>query len=95
VDTLSVEVADPPEDTVTEFGLTVSCGPRGEGEAVRETVPENPSILVKLIMTLPDDPGATVSEEGLKVILKSGITTETVTVAVWVPDDAVPIIVTE
>ena len=39
---------------------------------VRATVPENPFRLVKVTITLPDDPWATVSVELLRAILKSG-----------------------
>jgi len=38
---------------------------------------ENPLRLVNVTMTDPDDPGATASEDELKAILKSGITTVT------------------
>lgn len=63
--------------------------------AVRDTVPENPFRLVNVTTTFPDDPGATVRVEALRVILKSGATTVTVTVTEWVPDEAVPVTVTE
>lgn len=95
MDKVSFAVAGPLEDTAIEVGLRVICGPRGERVAVRETVPENPFKLVKLIVTFPDDPRAMDREEGLSVIVKSGITTVTVTVTECVPDDAVPVTVTE
>jgi len=47
---------------------------------VKDTVPLNPLRLVNVAMTVPDDPGAIVSEEELKLILKSGMTTVTKTV---------------
>jgi hypothetical protein len=62
---------------------------------VKDTVPENPFRLVKVTMILPDDPGATVKVEKLKAILKSGITTMTVTVAEWVPGEPDPVTATE
>ena len=62
---------------------------------VKNTVPENPFRLVKVTMILPDDPGATVRVEELRAILKSGITTVTVTVAEWMPGEPVPVTVTE
>ena len=62
---------------------------------VKETVPENPLRLAKLTITVPDDPGATVSEEGLRVILKSGMTTVTVTVVECDPSEPAPVTVTE
>jgi len=51
--------------------------------------------LVRMTMTFPDDPGATVSVEGLRAILKSGITTVTATVTECVPGEPVPVTVTE
>lgn len=48
---------------------------------IRDTVPENPFRLVKVTMTFPDNARATVRVGELRVILKSGITTVTVTVA--------------
>ncbi len=62
---------------------------------VKDTVPENPFRLVKVTMILPDDPGATVKVEELRAILKSGITTVTVTVAEWVPGKPDPVTATE
>ena len=62
---------------------------------VKNTVPENPLRLVKVTMTLPDDPGATVRVEELRAILKSGLATVTVTMTECVPDEPVPVTVTE
>ena len=58
-------------------------------------MPENPLRLVNVTMTVPDDPGATVSEEELSAILKSGMTTVTVTVVECEPGEPVPVTVTE
>ncbi len=80
---------------MTDGGLNVICGPGDESVEVRDTVPENPLRLVKFTITVPDDPGATVSEEGLRVILKSGMTTVTVTVVECEPGEPVPVTVTE
>jgi hypothetical protein len=80
---------------MTEVGLKVTCGPGEESVEVKDTVPENPLRLVKVTMTVPDDPGATVSEEELRVILKSGRTTVTETTAECVPGEPVPVTVTE
>ena len=62
---------------------------------VKDTVPENPLRLVTVTMTLPDDPGATVRVEELRAILKSGVATATVTMTGCVPDEPVPVTVTE
>ena len=86
---------DPLEDSTTEVGLKVTCGPGEESMEVTDTVPENPSRLVKVTVTVPDDPRATVSEEELKVILKSGTTTVAVTVVKCEPGEPVPVTVTE
>jgi hypothetical protein len=62
---------------------------------VNDTVPENPLKLVSVTMTLPDDPRATARVEELRAILKSGVATVTVTTTECVPDDPVPVTVTE
>jgi hypothetical protein len=80
---------------MTEVGLNVTWGPGDESVEVMDTVPENPLRLVNVTMTDPDEPGATVSEEELRVILKSGKTTVTVTVVECDPDEPVPVTVTE
>ena len=80
---------------MTEAGLNVTCGPWDESVDAKDTVPENPSRLVKVTITVPDDPGATVREEGLRTILKSGMTTVTVTVAECEPEELAPVTVTE
>jgi hypothetical protein len=61
----------------------------------KDTVPENPLRLVNVTMTDPDDPGTTVSEGELRAILKSGMTTMTVTVIECEPGEPVPVTVTE
>ena len=48
---------------------------------VKDTVPENPLRLVNVTVTFSEEPGATVNEEELRAILKSGMTTVTETVA--------------
>ncbi len=58
-------------------------------------MPENPLRLVNVTITVPDDPSATVSEEELRAILKSGETTVTVIVAECEPGEPVPVTVTE
>jgi hypothetical protein len=66
-----------------------------ESIEAKDTVPENPLRLVNVTMTEPDDPGATVSEEELRAILKSGMTTVTATVIECEPGEPVPVTVTE
>lgn len=66
---------------MTEGWLNVTCGPGDESVKVKETVPENPLRLVNVTVTFSEEPGATVNEEELRAILKSGMTTVTETVA--------------
>jgi hypothetical protein len=75
--------------------LNVTCGPGDESVELKDTVPENPTILVSVTVTMLDDPGATVSEGGLRAILKSGMTTVTVTVVECEPGEPDPVTVTE
>jgi len=90
-----VDETDPLEDNETDVGLNVNCGPGEESVEVKDKVPEKPVTLVNVTMTVPDDPGATVSEEELRAILKSGTTTVTVTVVEREPGEPVPVTVTE
>ena len=74
---VSVEVAEPPDARSTDDGLRDTCGPDGETEAVRFTVPEKLFVLVSVIETVPDEPCATVNEAGLGLMLKLGEDTDT------------------
>jgi hypothetical protein len=56
VDTLRVDDIEPPEGTATDAGLKVTCGPLEERVEVKDTVPENPFRLVKVMVVVPDDP---------------------------------------
>lgn len=86
---------DPLEDNDREVGLRATCGPGDEMVEVKDTTPENPIRLVNVTVTDPDEPGATVSEEELRAILKSGMTIVTVTVVECGPGEPVPVTVTE
>lgn len=92
---LTVEETGTLDDSITELGLRVTCGPGDESVEVKDTVPENSLRLVKVTMTLPDEPGAMNKAEELRAILKSGTTTITATVAECVPGEPVPVTVTE
>jgi len=78
-----------------EEGLNVIWGPGDESAEVKDTAPENPLRLVNVTTTLLDDPGATVRVEELRASLKSGVAMVTVTMTECVPDEPVPVIVTE
>jgi hypothetical protein len=80
---------------MTEVELKVTCGPTEESVEVKDTLPENPLRLVRVTITLPEEPGATVRAEELRTILKSGTTTVMATVAECVPGEPVPVTVTE
>src|SRR2546427_156175 len=71
-----VDVAVPPEDSVTLLGLRETVGqtktrPDEEIEALRLAVPESPLRLVRGISEGPDDPQTMGSEGGEALMLKS------------------------
>ncbi len=88
VETINVDVAVPPADSVTLVGLKLSVVFAGTGEtvAVRVRVPVKP---LRLIVVIVDElllPAATVILPGLAAIVKSGgviAVTITVTVVEW------------
>jgi hypothetical protein len=70
---LSVDVAEPPEETVTLVGVNVvvTCE---TVDAERPTVPEKPPVLVTLIVMKCWEPALTVPRfEGLAVMVKSPV----------------------
>ncbi len=56
VETVSVEVLEPPEERVTLVGLREAVGPVGETDLDRETVPPKPAMLVRVMAEVPADP---------------------------------------
>jgi len=78
-ETVSVDVAVPPDERVTLEGLRVAVGPVGETTEERATAPVKPPMLVNEIVDLPDEPAGTVSVTGLAEMRKS--TTLTLTMA--------------
>ena len=76
-----VSVEDPePELNDTLLELRLSVGPPGEHTADRDTVPANPLILARFIVTLPLLPAAKASELTFVLKLKSCTFTIIVTV---------------
>jgi len=76
---VSVEVPEPElSDTLVELRLSV--GPLGEQTAERDTVPVNPLMLARLIVTVPLLPAAMLKEPTSVLRLKSCTFTVTVTV---------------
>jgi len=66
-----VEVPVLPDDSETEAGFRDTVGPEGETVEERLTVPVKPPMLVREILDVADDPGATVIDEGLAEMRKS------------------------
>lgn len=69
---VSVDVDEPPLDTVGLFGLSWTPKPLPETVAERETGPEKPLRLVKVMIELVDPPWIAVKDEGFAAMLKSG-----------------------
>ena len=70
-ETVSVEVADPPEARVTLVGLRDGVSPAGEAEAESDTVPEKPPRLDRVIVEVAVAPAWMVRLMGLGEIVKS------------------------
>ena len=68
---VSVDVPDPPELSETLDELRVSLGPVGEQVAEIATLPVKPLMLAKLMVTVPVEPAARLSELTLVSRLKS------------------------
>ena len=69
--TVSVDVPDPPELSEIVLELKLSLGPLGVQTAERDTVPVNPAVLVRLIVTVPLVPVARLSDDGFTARVKS------------------------
>lgn len=65
-------------------------GTMGEIVAVTFTFPAKPTMLVRVILEVPDEPAWIVNEVGLAAIVKSGIAIVTVTVTLATRDNGVP-----
>jgi hypothetical protein len=86
--TLRVEACEPVIEVEDRVGIMFGL----EEEAVSETVPENPSIGVRLIVDEPELPAIIVRGSGLADNSKSGPITRTPTETEWVlgGDELVP-----
>ena len=89
-----MEVAVPPDDTVTGFGEKAAVMPAGGGLVDRSTFPENESRLLSVMVELPEDPSGITSLVGFALMLKSGGTTKVATVCVVTADPLVPVTLT-
>ncbi len=71
MNTVSVEMADPPEERVIPIGLSDVPGPEGATVAVRSMIPANPFWLVNVTVELADEPAKRFSDDGVALTLKS------------------------
>ena len=89
-----VEVALPPEVTLTLDGLIETVGPDGEETAERLTVPANPLRLVTVIVDVVEEPGEVEIDDGFADMEKSPVD-EAVTVSdgfvEWEREPLVPV----
>lgn len=68
-------LAVPPDNTVTRLGLIDRTGLEpllGVEVTLRLMMPENPPMLVRVIVLVPAEPWVTFIEDGVAVIWKSG-----------------------
>lgn len=93
---MSVDDAEPPEESPKLVGLSVRDGPLGATVAPNETVPENPLTLVKVTVDAADDPWTIEIDEGLAEIEKSlAALTVNETNVEWESEPLVPVTVIE
>jgi len=91
---VSVDVAVPPEVSVTEVGLSVAVTPVGAPETERLTVPVKPLSEVTVIVEVPEPPCTIVRVVGEADMEKSGgVVTVRLMVVVCVNDPLVPVTV--
>jgi len=72
VETITVDVAGDPGETLTLVGIIDAVGPVGETDAPRLIVPVNPCSLVRDMVEVLDEPCKMVSEDGFGAIEKPG-----------------------
>ncbi len=72
VQTLRVDVADPPDVTETTVGLKLVEGPAGEIVDDRVTLPLKPLTLVTVIVEVAQEPCTMLRALGLAAMVKSG-----------------------
>ena len=70
-ETESVEDPEPPDDNVTLVGLSDAVKPEGVTEEDKETLPEKPLRLARLMIAVPEEPDWMVRLDGLLDMLKS------------------------
>ncbi len=92
VEIMSWDDAELPATKVGLVGFRERPSPLIDALADRSTVPENPLMLVSVIVELPEEPTDTSREVGLAAMVKS--TTLTATVALRVSEALLPVTVT-
>jgi len=92
---LQVEIDEPPDGTRSFEGAHELVNPfEGLTELERVRLPLNPEMLARVTLDWPDEPVEKMTVLGLDVIVKSGgVNTLTITVAEWVNDPALPVMV--
>ncbi len=70
---LRVVLFDPPGASRRLVAARDTAGPAGEIDGARETVPENPFRLLRVMVDVPEDPWPTERAEGFAVMLKADI----------------------
>ena len=83
VEMFRVEVTEPPDDRDTARGLSESATVEGEALTIRFKLPVKPFWLVRVMVAIPEEPTKMLSDVGLDVTPKSGVTTDTVRLVVW------------
>ena len=72
METITVDVAGDPGETLTLVGIIDAVGPVGETDAPRLIVPVNPCSLLRVMAEVLDEPCKMVSEDGFGAIEKPG-----------------------
>lgn len=93
--TVKIDVAEPPELTLTLVGLREVVRPDGDDETVRDMVPVKLFRLVRVTVDVAEAPVCTETVVGLAAMLKSlAVLTVTEIVTEWVRDPLVPVTIT-
>ncbi len=91
-ETVRTDDPEPPGDNEIVDWLRDETGPDGEVVAVRDTLPDSPLTLVKIMLELEEVPGGVETELGVAKIVKS--TTLTVTWTICEREPLVAVTVT-
>lgn len=98
VNTVRIELAEPPLGTVTFAGFSLIDSPDGFAMLNKETVPAKPFRLVTVMVDVPEEPRRITRLDGLAERAKAGLVllwTRTPTCTAWVLVGLAPVTVTE